>query len=118
MAIPVEITFLGMARSPALEAAVARWVKRLEHSYPRILNCHVRISLPHRHRRRGAPFDVKLVLAIPGDELVVTQEQAHSDVYLALADAFIAARRELRDRARIRRGGIKQHAMNTADQHP
>lgn len=110
MAIPTEITFRGIARSPALEVAIARWVKRLEHSYARIHNCHVRISLPHRHRRRGASFDVKVVLAVPGDELVVAQEQGHPDVYIALADAFVAARRALHDRVRIRRDGAKQRA--------
>jgi ribosome-associated translation inhibitor RaiA len=110
MPIPVEITFRGIARSPALETAIAQWVTRLERSYARIQRCHVWISLPHRPRRHGATFNVKLVLTVPGSELVVAHEQAHSDVYLALANAFSAARRELCDHAQIRRGEVKRHA--------
>jgi len=110
MPVPIEITFRGMARSPGLETAAERWLTRLEHSYARIHNCHVAIGLPHRHRRRGAAFQVKLVLAVPGSEDVVAHDQDHADAYVALAEAFNAARRELRDRARIRRGGIRRHA--------
>jgi ribosome-associated translation inhibitor RaiA len=98
-----------MAPSPSVEAIAAIWAERLEHVYERIQHCHVWIDLPHRHRRRGAAFQVKIAVAIPGTEIAVTHG-GESDVHLALADAFIAARRQLHDQVRIRRGDVKHHA--------
>ena len=109
MQAPVEITFRGMTPSPSVEAAVATWVERLRHVYDRIQDCQVWIDLPHRHRRRGAWFQVKISLGVPDGERVVSHDE-HIDVYVALADAFNAARRQLQDHARIRRGDIKHHA--------
>jgi ribosome-associated translation inhibitor RaiA len=109
MQAPVDITFRGMAPSPAIEAAVATWAARLDHIYDRVQHCHVWIDLPHRHRRRGAQFQVKISVAIPDAEAVVSHHE-DTDVYLALGDAFVAARRQLQDHVQIRRGEIKHHA--------
>jgi ribosome-associated translation inhibitor RaiA len=108
MQTALEITFRGMTPSPAVEAAVATWVERLEHVYDRIQHCHVWIDLPHHHRRHGTPFQVKIALTVPGAEAVVTHHE-DLDVYLALTDAFLAARRQLQDHAQIRRGDVKHH---------
>ena len=83
-------------------------MERLGHVHDRIQHCHVWIDVPHHHRHRGADFQVKLVLAIPGDD-IVTHDQG-DDVYVALSSAFVAARRQLQDLARIRRGDVKHHA--------
>jgi len=96
-----------MDPSPAVEAAVTHWAERLAHLYSRIELCRVWIDLPHRHRRRGALFQVRISLAVPGNEIAVAHDHGHADVYLALADAFLAARRQLQDHARIRRGDVK-----------
>ena len=110
----LEITFRGMSPSPAVETAVAHWLERLTRTFDRIERCHVWIALPHRHHRRGAQFQVRVVLLVPGAEIAVSREpgrdEGHADVYLAIADAFLAARRRLQDHASIRRGDIKAHA--------
>ncbi len=110
----VQITFLGMARSAAVEAQVQRWVKRLEHSFGRLVRCEVWVEQPHRHNRKGNTFRVRIELAVPGTTLVVSRDtgvdHAHENVYVALADAFRAARRQLQDHATVRRGEIKLHA--------
>ena len=109
MQVPLEITFRGMSSSPAVEEAVGRWVERLTHAFDRIMNCHVWIELPHRHQRQGAEFSIRIALAVPGREIAVHQD-GKDDVYVALADAFLAARRQLQDHARISRGDVKLHA--------
>jgi ribosome-associated translation inhibitor RaiA len=110
MQIFVETTFRGMSPSPAIEAAATSWAQRLGRVHARIQHCRVWIELPHHHHRHGDRFQVKLVVAIPGNEIVVAHERGHADIYLALADAFIAARRQLQDHARIQRGDVKRHA--------
>lgn len=106
----IEVTFRGMAPSTAVEAAITHWVSRLHHVHVRIQRCHVWIAVPHRHRRRGASFQVRLAVGIPGAQIAVTGEDA--DVSLALADAFLAVRRQLQDHAQIRRGEVKRRAAH------
>jgi ribosome-associated translation inhibitor RaiA len=99
-----------MSSSPAVEAAVTHWVERLEHVYDRIQRCHVWVDLPHRHHRHGARFQVRVVVSVPGREIAVGgRNEGNDDVYLALANAFLAARRQLQEHARILRGDVKTH---------
>lgn len=108
MAFPVEVTFRDVPRSPAVEASVQRWSKRLAHVYERVERCSVVIERPHRHHRTGQLYDVRIELAVPNRIIAVTHDPgidgAHEDVHVAVADAFRAARRQLQDHARIVRG--------------
>ena len=105
MAIQTEITFHEIQHSDSLEAAINRWVSRLEHLHDRIVQCHVTVGQPHRHHRKGRLFDVHVKLDISGSEIVTAYES--EDVYLAVADAFRAARRQLLDELGVRRGKAK-----------
>lgn len=90
--------FLGMARSPSVEAQIQRWVGKLDRSFARIQRCATWIELPHHHRRKGNTFRVRVELDVPGDTLVVNRENgdsSHENVHVAIADAFRAARRQL-----------------------
>jgi ribosome-associated translation inhibitor RaiA len=102
-----EIVFRGVARSPAVEATTRRWIARLDRAYDRIVRCSVVIELPHRHRRSGRVFHARIELVVPERAIVVSHES--EDVYRAVGDAFHAARRQLQDHARIRRGDVKRH---------
>lgn len=113
MQTPLRITFRGMEHSPAVEARVREHVDRLERFHDRITGCHVIVEAPPGHRHKGAPFDVKIDLTVPGREIAVRSERAehetHMDVYVALRDAFDSARRLLQDFAREHRGDVKRH---------
>ena len=104
-------TFRDMDPSPALQAAAERWCARLEQVCDRIVACHLSIEQPHHHHHRGAMFEIHVILTVPGAQLAVSN-QASADPYVALADAFRAARRRLiehvdsqRDFTRIPGGG-------------
>jgi ribosome-associated translation inhibitor RaiA len=111
---PVDIRFRGMTPSPAVEAAVHRWVERLARAFDRIIHCEVVIEEPHRSQRHGQGFHVRVEVAVPDCTIAVSRDPgldpAHENVYVALNDAFRAARRQLQDHARIRRGDVKLHA--------
>ena len=102
-------TFRDMPPSPALQAAAERWVARLEQVFDRIVGCHVSIEKPHRHHLHGSPFQVNIVLAVPGAQIAVSN-QPNEDAYVALADAFRAARRQLLDHVDLQRGFVKAPA--------
>jgi ribosomal subunit interface protein len=99
MQIPLEIAFKNMERSDAVEARIREKAeKKLDRFAGRITSCRVLVEAPHRHHHTGYTFDVRIDIHVPGEELVVTREStdpAHSDVYVAIRDAFDAAVRQL-----------------------
>lgn len=110
MSIPTEIMWHQLEPSEAVETSVQRWVARLEHLYDRIMSCQVTISQPHKRHRHGAEFCVNVVLDIPGGEIAASHVR-HEDIYVAVADAFRAARRQLTDHVDLSRGFVKTHVV-------
>jgi ribosome-associated translation inhibitor RaiA len=98
-----------MPVSPSLQAAAERWMTRLEQVSDRIVGCHVSIEKPHHHRLHGSPFQVNIVLVVPSAHIAVTN-QLNQDAYVALADAFRAARRQLLEHADLQRDFVKAPA--------
>ncbi len=113
MQIPLEVTFHNMDRSDAVEANVRERVAKLERYFDRIIGCRVVVEAPHKHQRKGKMFEVRVDVSVPGREIVVNRNgpknQAHTDVYVAIRDAFAAAGRQLEDYARKMRGDVKNH---------
>ncbi len=102
----VETTFRDMLPSPALRAAALRWAARLEQVSDRIVGCHVSIEKPHRHHLHGSGFQINVVLTVPGGQLAASN-QTHPDAYVALANAFRAARRQLLHHVDLQRHFVK-----------
>ena len=113
--LPLQITFRHMDPSPALSARIRALVARLEKFDARISHCHVIVAPPPRHRRHGALYDFHIDIALPDKVIAVRRARsgtpAHEDPYVALRDAFRAARRRLEDYCRTRRGDIKSHSQ-------
>jgi len=109
MQTPVQIEFHEVAHTQALESLIREKARKLESVFPRLMRCHVSIGQPHRRKQQGKPFNVRVALHVPGGELVVNRDQ-HEDVYVALRDAFDAARRQLEDHAQKMRRQVKHHA--------
>jgi cold shock CspA family protein len=59
------------------------------------------IELTNHRRRQGRLYHVKIVLNVPNEEIVIGRNHdlnhAYEDVYVALRDAFDAAKRQLQD---------------------
>ncbi len=110
--IPVNITFRHMESSAAVETRVHELVGHLGVFSDRIQSCRVVIDSPHRHHHQGKVFAVKVLLELPGDDVVVDMERPqrdnHEDVYVVLRDAFDAAKRQLQQRMSSLRGDGKR----------
>ncbi len=120
-----------MDSSDAVSARVHEEVAKLEEFFPRITSCRVIVEAPHRQHKSGEPFHLRIDLAVPGREIVVSHEPSqraalsrddavavakhselqpeHKDVYVAIRDAFASARRQLQDYAARLRGEVKTH---------
>ena len=108
MQLPVQVTYRGMVSSAALEDAVREKAAKLEQFHPRLTSCRVVIEEAARHKTQGKQFVVHVDLTAPGGEIAVNRDH-DEDVYVALRDAFDAARRKLEDFARVQRGDVKRH---------
>jgi cold shock CspA family protein len=120
-----------MEPSPAVEARIREEVAKLDEFYDQIMGCRVMIEIPHQHRHRGYRFHIRIDLTVPGGEIVVNHEPTlhgslqrledeertkgqeasapHKDIFVAIRDAFKAARRQLQDFARRQSGAVKHH---------
>jgi len=114
MPVPLQIVFHETDHSDALETHIREKTAKLESFHPKLMSCHVSVEQPHRHKHQGKLFNVRISLHVPGGELVVNRDE-HQDVYVALRDAFDAARRQLEDHARRMRGDIKHHEKRAGE---
>lgn len=108
MQIPLQITIRDVDHSDALEQRIRDKAKKLEEFFKQIISCRVVVEMPHKHHQQGKQFDVRIDIGVPGKEIVVNRDH-HEDVYVALRDAFDAAKRQLEDYVRITRGDVKNH---------
>jgi cold shock CspA family protein len=113
MNFPVQIAFHNQPTSDAIEARIRELAEGLESFYDRIQSCRVVVDVPHRHRKEGNLFRVRIDLKVPHAELVVKREPAdhpgYQDLDSALLEAFDDARRQLEDHVRRLRGHVKTH---------
>jgi ribosomal subunit interface protein len=113
MKLPMQVTYRNMSPSAAMEDNVREKVEKLDQFYDQIMSCRVMIEAHHKHHHEGNLYHVRIDLKVPDEEIVVSREHdlhhSHSDVYVAIRDAFDAARRQLEDYIRRRRQHVKTH---------
>lgn len=113
---PPEISYQGMERSAALDQRIREEVEKLETFHHRITSCRVVVSAPHRHHHQGNLYTIRVHMMLPGGAEVTVDrnpsaKHAHEDPYVVVRDAFMAARRQLQDRARKQQGKVKIHEV-------
>jgi len=106
--LPLQISTRKLSLSQAAENTIRQKAEKLETFYRQIIACRVMVETPHRRKNHGTLYNVRIDLTVPGGELVVKREP-HEDVYVAIRDAFDAARRQLQSYSRRRRGAVKVH---------
>ena len=108
MKLPLQITLRDIPQSEALEAAIKEKAEKLERFHQQIMACRVTVEIAGKHKHQGNEFKVEIDITVPGSEIVVNHHQ-NEDVYVALRDAFDAAKRQLEDFAHKQRGDVKTH---------
>ncbi len=108
MQVPLKITARNTEISPAEEEAIQQRASKLEAIYGRLMSCRVAVEVPHRHRRSGASYTVRVDITVPGGELIVDRKPGDT-LISAIQKAFAAAERKLRKFAARQRGEVKSH---------
>jgi cold shock CspA family protein/ribosome-associated translation inhibitor RaiA len=128
MATPIEITFKNMDHSEFIERRVHKEAAKLDHFFGQTSSIHVVIEPETHSQRSGNLYRVGVhIKAPPGKSIDVGRAEpqthgqqhphdedaydkgAHGGAYLAIRDAFAAARRQLQDHARRIDGRVKTH---------
>lgn len=112
MAAQLHITVRDLPHSDALEAEIRRKVAGLERAHPRITAIRATVEAPHHHHHQGNQYTVRLDITVPGSEILVNRDHAE-DVYVALRDAFQAARRQLIEHAERGQRADKTHRLRS-----
>jgi ribosomal subunit interface protein len=88
-----------MSPSKAIEARIAQKIEKLAQFYDRIIAAHVTVDLPHHKHHQGNLFEVAIELSLPDGKVVVNRhanrDHRHEDIYVAVRDAFNAAKQQL-----------------------
>ena len=113
MQIPLQITFQNMEPSPAVEARIREKALKLDRFHDHIMACRVVVEPLGQHHHHGNLYQIRIDITVPGNEVVVSRDSglnhAHEDIYVAIRDAFNAARRQLEDRLRRTQRKVKNH---------
>lgn len=108
MKLTPQVTFKDVPPSEAIESNILEKAAKLERYYNRIMGCRVAVEAVQQRRHQGKLYSVRIDLTVPGSELVVNKI-LNEDLYVAIKDAFDAARRKLEAFAEKQRGEVKQH---------
>lgn len=111
--MPLQITWRDIPKSEAVEADIENKAHKLEQFCDSILGCRVLVESSYNRHHHGNLYRIRIDIDVPENEIVVTRDpdknHAHEDIYVTVRDAFDAARRQLQDYVRVRRGQVKQH---------
>lgn len=113
MSIVTTVQFRGIETSPALEAVIREHAERLGKFNADVRTVRVVVARDSARHQHGAPYEISISLRAGRREINVgvegSQDPRHADAYVAVTDAFDAARRRLEDFSRRRRGDVKRH---------
>jgi len=112
----IQITWEGdLSHSDAMERRILAEADKLRRVEQRIGAVRIAVRNATGRHRNGDLYAVRLQISTPGGADVVVdrnpdQDHSHEDPYVAIRDAFRAARRRLQDRHRRMQGVVKTHA--------
>jgi len=106
---PLQITHHDISLSDTDESRIHKRAEKLERFSSRIISCHVTVDTPHHHKHKGEAYLVRIVIAVPGEELVIEHEP-DENLYVAIRDAFNAAERRLKEHSERRGGEARLHS--------
>jgi ribosomal subunit interface protein len=108
MKITPQITLKNVPHSDAVEAKIREKMEKLNQFSERIMSCRVTVEESQRRHHQGKLFSVRIDITVPGKELVVNRVE-DEDCYVAIRNAFDAAKRQLEEHKRAQRGDVKTH---------
>lgn len=118
MQVPLDITFHNLDTSAAVTSRIRAAVNRLSRVCPDMISCRVVVELRSRRHQHGNLYKVSVDVRVPNAELVGGQHSganpAHTDVDVAIRDAFDQMRRQLSAHAQQGQGKAQARTPSLA----
>lgn len=115
MKLPLQVTFRNLESTEFLESDIRKKAEKLNQYFDNIMSCRVVIEANHKHQHKGNLYHVRIDITVPGKEIIVSRDshdkQSHQDAYVAVRDAFDAAKRQLEDHSRKINKKVKTHEV-------
>ncbi len=107
-----QIVFENLDSSDAVRGRILEEIAHLEQFHGRVTACRVVVSAPEKHKHKGKLYQVRIHISVPGRAEVAVRpstagHQWNQDPMVAIRNAFDAARRQLQDKAKVKRGEVK-----------
>jgi len=84
----LQITIRSISDSPAIEYHIAKYFKKLNRIYSKLISCKVVIDVAQNHKHKGKLFSVGIDMIIPGKELISRKQ--NQNLYVAIRACFAA----------------------------
>ena len=110
----IRISWHNLEPTDAIEATINKHYEKLLVFSDLVTAARISIDRPNPAGSGGEHYSVLLELHVPGDPIVTshTPPEIEHDLYALLHHTFDAARRQLQDYVRIRRGDVKHHSLD------
>lgn len=109
MMMPVQMTFRHVPLKDETFSLIRQLSTQLGRTWRDITRCHVVVDREQRRRRRRGRYRVRVLMSVPGRQLVAGREHDHvggeAELHATVVDAFDAAQRLLADDHDRRRAG-------------
>ncbi|MFT7654857.1 MAG: ribosome-associated translation inhibitor RaiA [Limisphaerales bacterium] len=107
----IRISWHNLEVSDAVEETILKHYEKLAQFCDTLTSARISLDRPNPSHGSNDQFAVLLELHVPGEPIVVSHNHTDSDhdLYALLHHTFDAARRQLQDYVRIRRGKVKHH---------
>lgn len=119
MEVPLEITFRGVERTPAIERLIVAQTEKLEQLCDHIISVRVSVEKLQEHQRLGNPYRVRIIARVPpGHELVAVRDPLDRDLHdpldKVIRDTFYALGRQVKEVNQRQKGFTKRHPEQEA----
>ena len=95
----VQIIYRKIDHSDSVNSYITKRLAKIERIIDDITLCRVVIEAPHQDHHKGQRYHITVDLALPNQEIVVSNDHHdksnHEDMYVALRDAFNALTKQV-----------------------
>ena len=116
MQVPLQLTFRDISHLDFVEKRIYDKVEKLKKYSEKIIFCRVIVTAPPRQHHKGKIYHVSIDIRLPGKKIVVARDPgnpSHDNGYIAIRDAFEAARRQLKKLVRQKRNRYQRTPKTT-----
>jgi len=119
MQVPIEISFRGVERTPAMESLIREQADKLEQVCDHITSVRVTVEKPSEHVSTGNAYRVRVIARIPpGHELVASRDpgggEMHDPLEKIIRETFHALWRQVKEVKQRQKGEVKKHPAQEA----